>query len=136
MEVICPLKDQFTSNTSADNCVRFKWNNVLASTFFPKQSNWKHIVNEVITSCLSQSAVERVNGSCNSPILNVTFPWISRNPSVPLQILHRPVLAIKTPSFGTGRQVLSALKQIWRLFVLSIMAAVLSGIVIWFLVSV
>ncbi|KAL9963405.1 hypothetical protein ACROYT_G026915 [Oculina patagonica] len=47
-------------------------------------------------------------------------------------MLHRPVLAAKDASAGTAGQILRALEEIWQLFVLCLMAAILSGILIWF----
>ena len=133
LKVVCPSKDEYTS---ADNCVRFKWNHDFASSFFPKynQSNWKNRVNNIIHDCLDRSAVKGGNESCNVALVNVKFPLISLYPNITLmELQHSPVLAIKEAPFSTGRQILYAFQQIWQLFVLSIMAAVLSGIVIWFL---
>ncbi|KAL9963403.1 hypothetical protein ACROYT_G026913 [Oculina patagonica] len=47
-------------------------------------------------------------------------------------MLHRPVLAAKDASAGTAAQIMRALEEIWQLCVLCLMAAILSGILIWF----
>ena len=45
-------------------------------------------------------------------------------------------MAIKEESFSIGRQILHAFKQIWELIVICITGAMLSGIIIWFLVGI
>ena len=127
-----PSKDQ---NASIDGCVSFNW----IGDFFArhKQSEWNDTVNEIIEDCLSNYSKVNDTTGCNGPIVNVTFPLFSCSSNATL--LEREfssVLVIKEESFTTGRQIVHAFAQIWKLLVLCIIAAMLSGIVIWFLVGI
>lgn len=73
---------------------------------------------------------------CTEPVINITFPVISQNPKIPLKALPRPFLATKDTSPSTTSQVLSALGHIWKLFVFCLIAAAISGLMMWFLVSI
>ncbi|RMX42014.1 hypothetical protein pdam_00001218 [Pocillopora damicornis] len=129
VKVAHPSKDQ---NASIDGCVSFNW----IGDFFArhKQSEWNDTVNEIIEDCLSNYSKVNETTGCNGPIVNVTFPLFSCSSNATL--LEREfssVLVIKEESFTTGRQIVHAFAQIWKLLVLCIIAAMLSGIVIWFL---
>lgn len=131
VKVTCPSKDQITSN---DSCARFDWN----EEFFPKnkQSKWNETVKKIIHQCL-RSVVRKEDGGCNVPLVKVTFPLFScSSNSTLLEREFSSVLVIKEESFTTGRQIVHAFAQIWELLVLCIIAAMLSGIVIWFLVGI
>ena len=67
--------------------------------------------------------------------IHVTFPVISKSPNITFKRLPRPVLVVKETSSGTVSQMLRALGQIWKLFAFCLIAAALSGIIIWFFVS-
>lgn len=67
--------------------------------------------------------------------INFTFPVIS-NSRLFKQGLPTPMLFIKEVYSGKLREILSSLVKIWKLLVFCIMAAVTSGIIIWFLVSI
>ena len=132
VKVAHPSKDQ---NASIDGCVSFNW----IGDFFArhKQSEWNDTVNEIIEDCLSNYSKVNETTGCNGPIVNVTFPLFSCSSNATL--LEREfssVLVIKEESFTTGRQIVHAFAQIWELLVLCIIAAMLSGIVIWFLVGI
>ena len=64
-------------------------------------------------------------------------PLFSRPSNVTtLETEFYPLVAIKEESFPIGRQILHAFKQIWELVVICITGAMLSGIIIWFLVGI
>ena len=127
-----PSKDQ---NASINGCVRFNW----IEDFFARQrqSQWKNTVKDILQYCLSNYSKVNETTGCNGPIVNVTFPLFSCPSNFTL--LERevfPLVAIKEESFSIGRQILHAFKQIWELIVICITGAMLSGIIIWFLVGI
>ena len=132
VEVACPSEKQ-------NNYARIDWNNQFIFSFFPTQINqdWENEIRKMVNGCVWKNCAAVERERCKGPSVNITFPLISwfSNLNFSLEPLHRPVLAMIEPSSSTSRHVLQALQQIWQLFALSIMAAVLSGIVIWFLVS-
>ncbi|CAH3167219.1 unnamed protein product, partial [Porites lobata] len=67
--------------------------------------------------------------------INVSFPVISYDPrpNLTLKFLPSPVLAKKEISSNTARDVFIALSQTWKLLTFCLLAAVLSGIIVWFL---
>ena len=132
VKVAHPSKDQ---NASIDGCVRFNW----IEDFFARrwQSEWNYTVNYILQDCLSDYSKVNETTGCNSPIVNVTFPLFSSPSNCTL--FERevfPLVAIKEESFSIGRQILHAFKQIWELIVICIIGAMLSGIIIWFLVGI
>ena len=132
IKVAHPSKDQ---NASINGCVRFNW----IEDFFARQrqSQWKNTVKDILQYCLSNYSKVNETTGCNGPIVNVTFPLFSCPSNFTL--LERevfPLVAIKEESFSIGRQILHAFKQIWELIVICITGAMLSGIIIWFLVGI
>ena len=132
VKVAHPSKDQ---NASIDGCVRFNW----IEDFFARrwQSEWNYTVNDILQDCLSDYSKVNETTGCNGPIVNVTFPLFSCPSNFTL--FERevfPLVAIKEESFSIGRQILHAFKQIWELIVICITGAMLSGIIIWFLVGI
>ena len=132
VKVAHPSKDQ---NASINGCVRFNW----IEDFFARQrqSQWKNTVKDILQYCLSNYSKVNETTGCNGPIVNVTFPLFSCPSNFTL--LERevfPLVAIKEESFSIGRQILHAFKQIWELIVICITGAMLSGIIIWFLVGI
>ena len=132
VKVAHPSKDQ---NASIDGCVRFNW----IEDFFARrwQSEWNYTVKYILQDCLSDYSKVNETTGCNGPIVNVTFPLFSCPSNFTL--LERevfPLVAIKEESFSIGRQILHAFKQIWELIVICIIGAMLSGIIIWFLVGI
>ena len=128
-------------------CVTFDWKE-FGFSFLPENyEHWKENICSPAQLCLEKinstvpSTVLKNNTSCKRRPINVTFPVILSNPKpntsfIALKMLSRPVLAMKEVSSSTASQVLLALGQIWRLLAFCLMCAVLSGIMIWFLVSV
>ena len=132
VKVAHPSKDQ---NASIDGCVRFNW----IEDFFARQrqSQWKYTVKDILQYCLSDYSKVNETTGCNGPIVNVTFPLFSCPSNFTLlEAEFYPLVAIKEESFSIGRQILHAFKQIWELIVICIIGAMLSGIVIWFLVGI
>jgi len=113
-----------------DSCVKFHWDRRFEFGFFSKENHsLKGYVRNLTNNCLQHhSAV----GTKSCPALSVKFPLISRDPNITLNKLHRPVLATKEASTNTASQILRAFEKIWQLFILCLMAAMLSGILIWF----
>ena len=132
VKVAHPSKDQ---NASIDGCVRFNW----IEDFFARrwQSEWNYTVKYILQDCLSDYSKVNETTGCNGPIVNVTFPLFSC-PSNFILFEREvfPLVAIKEESFSIGRQILHAFKQIWELIVICIIGAMLSGIIIWFLVGI
>ena len=124
--------------------VRFHWDKRFQfPSVLPKDSeDWKDLVCR-FANCLLNSGNSSIKSSReNYPKLNhgswidVTFPVISESPNVTFKRLPRPVLGVKETSSGTAAsQMLRALGQIWTLFAFCLIAAALSGIIIWFFVS-
>lgn len=128
VEVVCPLE-------KGNDCVEFRWDHRFEFSFFPKKNHsLKSCVRNFTNYCLQHSAVE--TKSYQNPSVSVNFPFISGAPNITLGRLHRPVLATKEASASTASQILRAFEQIWQLFILCLMAAMLSGILIWFFVSI
>lgn len=129
VEVVHPLVKRTNS------CVRFRWNHKFEFSFFSKENHsWESYVNKSIYHCLQNHSAVGTK-SCESPAISVKFPSISRDPNITLNELHRPVLATKESSTNIASQILRAFEHIWQLFILCLMAAILSGILIWFFVS-
>ena len=127
-----PSKDQ---NASINDCMRFNW----TEEFFARQtqSKFNNTVNCILRGCLSNYSKVNDTTGCNGPIVNVTFPLFSWPSNVTtLETEFFPLVAIKEESFSIGRQILHAFKQIWELIVICITGAMLSGIIIWFLVGI
>ena len=132
VRVTHPSKDQ---NASINDCMRFNW----TEEFFARQtqSKFNNTVNCILRGCLSNYSKVNDTTGCNGPIVNVTFPLFSWPSNVTtLETEFFPLVAIKEESFSIGRQILHAFKQIWELIVICITGAMLSGIVIWFLVGI
>ena len=119
-----------------DSCPKFHWNRKFEFSFFSKENHsLESYVRNLINNCLqNHSAVETKR--CESSAISVNFPLMSRDPNITLNKLHRPVLATKETSTNTASQILRAFEKIWQLFILCLLAAMLSGIVIWFFVSI
>ena len=132
VRVAHPSKDQ---NASINGCVRFNW----IEEFFARQrqSKCNNTVKDILQDCLSNYSKVNDTTGCNGPIVNVTFPLFSWPSNVTtLDTVLFPLVAIKEESFSIGRQILHAFKQIWELIVICITGAMLSGIIIWFLVGI
>ena len=132
VRVAHPSKDHIAS---INGCVRFNW----IEEFFARQrqSKCNNTVKHILKGCLSNYSKVNDTTGCNGPIVNVTFPLFSRPSNVTtLETEFYPLVAIKEESFPIGRQILHAFKQIWELVVICITGAMLSGIIIWFLVGI
>lgn len=102
-----------------------------------EESVWENVVRKIVNdtnNCLESK--KRQNYCVTEAKIEITFPIISQKPKIPLRVLSRPYLATIETSTSAASQILSALAQIWKLFVFSLMAAAISGITIWFLVSI
>ena len=99
------------------------------------QSVWENITRS-ITKFTNFCLLKKNVSGCTKPVINITFPVISQNPTIPLKELPRPYLATKDTSPRMADQVVSALVHIWKLFVFCLIAAAISGLMIWFLVSI
>ena len=117
-----------------DSCMKFKWKRNFKFSFFDNYS-LENDFNNSINNCLQRHSKVGTN-SCGEAVISVKFPWISKDPNITLSKLHRPVLATKEASTNTACQILRAFEKIWKLFILCLMAAMLSGILIWFFVSI
>ena len=123
------------------SCVRFHWNKFQFSSFPPEdEEDLKNAICCVTNVCLrktNSSLLQNKTRCKQEPPINVTFPFISKDPlpNITFKRLPRPVLAMNDASLSTASHVLNALGQIWKLFAFCLMAAALSGIIIWFLVS-
>ena len=132
VRVAHPSMDQ---NALINGCVRFNW----IEEFFARQTQSKcnNTVRYILQDCLSDYSKVNDTTGCNGPIVNVTFPLFSWSSNVTtLETEFFPLVAIKEESFSIGRQILHAFKQIWELIVICITGAMLSGIIIWFLVGI
>ncbi len=126
------------------DCVNLKRDNKFPFQFIPEslkrnQTVWENVVREITNYtnyCIQKYLSKKGKRLCAEPVITITFPLISGNPRIPLQVLPRPYLATKEASFSIASQIVSALGQIWKLFVFCLMAAAISGIIIWFLVSI
>jgi len=103
-----------------------------------EESVWENVVRKIVNdtnNCLLES--KKCKNCCVTKAkIEITFPIISQKAKIPLKVLSRPYLATMETSTSAASQILSALAQIWKLFVFSLMAAAISGITIWFLVSI
>lgn len=101
-----------------------------------EESVWENVVRKIVNdtnNCLSKKGKK----SCVTEAkIEITFPIISQKVKIPLKVLSRPYLATMETSTNAASQILSALAQIWKLSVYSLMAAAISGITVWFLVSI
>ncbi|XP_020602243.1 uncharacterized protein LOC110041304 [Orbicella faveolata] len=122
------------------DCVKIIKDNKFPFGFFPEglereESVWENVVRKianVTNNCLK--AIKEDKRPCDhGPRMKITFPVISQNPTIPPKVLPRPYLATKENPTNAASQILSACAQIWKLFVFSLMAATISGIIIWFL---
>lgn len=99
------------------------------------ESVWENVVRKIANDT-NHCLIKKRKRSCVKPLVKITFPVISQKPKIQLTVLPRPYLATKETSTNATSQVLIALAQIWKLFVFSLMAAAISGVTIWFLVSI
>jgi len=121
-----------------DSCVEFNWTREFNFSFFSKKKHSLETekVYNSINKCLQNYSEVRTK-RCERAVIRVNFPWICREPNITLsKPLHRPVLATKEACTNTASQILRAFEKIWQLLILCLMAAMLSGILIWFLVSI
>ena len=119
-----------------NDCVKFRWNHEFEFSFFSKENHsLESYVRDLINNCLQNHSTVGTK-TCERPGISVNFPLISGDPNITLKELHRPVLATKEASTNTASQILRAFEQIWQLFILCLLAAMLSGILIWFFVSI
>ena len=110
----------------------------LPESFQREASVWENAVRKIANGTNECLVNQRKTSkrSCDTPVMKITFPVISQNPIITLKVLPRPYLATKDTSTNAAGQILSALMQIWTLFLFSLMAAAISGITIWFLVRI
>ena len=124
------------SGKQSRSCVRCQWEKLQFSFMeeyqFPNETAFCNMAHE----CFSGPSEN--NETCKKNKINFIFPVTSRSSNLTLfkQRLRFPILFIKEVSSGKLREILSSLVKIWRLLVFCIMAAVTSGIIIWFLVSI
>ena len=119
------------------SCVNFNWKTFNFSFLPGGEKKWKELVCSFITDGLEATNVSPLteNATCKWAI-NVSFPVISYDPrpNLTLKFLPSPVLAKKEISSNTARDVFIALSQTWKLLTFCLLVAVLSGIIVWFLV--
>ena len=119
------------------SCVNFNWKTFNFSFLPGGEKKWKERVCSYITTGLEDVNVSLLteNATCKWAI-NVSFPVISYDPrpNLTLKSLPSPVLAKKETSANTARDVFIALSQTWKLLTFCLLVAVLSGIIVWFLV--
>ena len=119
------------------SCVNFTWETFNFSFLPEGEKNWKERVCSHITKGLEAENVSLLteNATCKWAI-NVSFPVISYDPwpNLTLKFLPRPVLVKKGISSNTAKDVFIALSQTWKLLTFCLLVAVLSGIIVWFLV--
>ena len=131
------------------NCFEIKKNEEFPFEFLPEglkreESDWEDAIRKIandtnLNNCLARKIRRKPKRSkrCyNTSVVKITFPVISRKPKISLKVLPMPFLATKETSTNAASQILIALAQTWKLFALSLMAAAISGITIWFLVSI
>ena len=114
---------------------KFPFEFLSESTLKRNQSDWENITRS-ITKFTNFCLLKRNVNGCTKPVIKITFPVISRNPTIPLKVLPRPYLATKDTSSSMANQVACALVHMWKLFVFCLIAAAISGLMIWFLVSI
>ena len=119
------------------SCVNFTWETFNFSFLPEGEMNWTERVCRYITTGLKAANVSPLtdNATCKWAI-NVSFPVISEDPwpDLTLKVLPRPVLAQKETSSNTAKDVFTALSQTWKLLTFCLLVAVLSGMIVWFLV--
>ncbi len=124
------------------DCVNLKMNTKFPFKFIPesaKRDQAEEAVQKITNYtnyCLQKKFSNNGTRLCKKPVVTINYPLISGNPRIQLQLLPRPYLATKESSSSTSNEVLRALGQIWKLFVFCLIAAAISGVVIWFLVSI
>ena len=89
-------------------CVNFKKDNEFSFTFLPKdlkhnQTVWENAVRQ-ITNYTNNCLLNRTKTPCKTPVITITYPVISANPRIPLQVLPKPYLATKEASTSTDSQ--------------------------------
>ena len=99
------------------------------------QSVWENITRS-ITKFTNICLLKKNVSDCRKPVIIINFPVISQNPKILLRVLPRPYLATKDTSPNMANQVVSSLGHVWKMFVFCLIAAAISGLVIWFLVSI
>jgi len=117
------------------SCVNFTWETFNFSFLPEGEKNWKERVCSYINKGLKAVNVSLLteNATCKWAI-NVSFPVIGTWPNLTLKVLLHPVLVKKEISSNTAKDVLTALSQTWKLLTFCLLVAVLSGIIVWFLV--
>ncbi|KAL9979005.1 hypothetical protein ACROYT_G016595 [Oculina patagonica] len=121
------------------DCVNLKMNTKFPFKFIPesvKRDQAEEAVQKITNYtnyCLQKNLSNNGTRLCKKPVVTINYPLISGNPRIQLQVLPRPYLATKESSSSTSNEVLRALGQIWKLFVFCLIAAAISGVVIWFL---
>ena len=123
------------------DCIKFEKDNEFSFDFLPDnlrrdQTVWENAIRKItnyINDCFQRQLFKKSNSSCPETDIIIKFPFISANPTIPLQVLPRPYLATRDSSSSALSQVLV---QIWKLIIFCMMAAAISGVVIWFLVSI
>ena len=117
------------------SCVNFTWKTFNFSFLPEGEKNWKKRICKRITKDLKAKDVSLLteNSNCKCAI-NVSFPVIGTCPNLTLKELPQPVLVKKEISSNTAKDVLTALSQTWKLLTFCLLVAVLSGIIVWFLV--
>lgn len=123
------------------DCVTFIKNNKFPYDFLSElslkrnQSVWENITRS-ITKFTNICLLKKNVSGCTRPVINIYFPVISQKPKIALKVLPRPYLATKDTSPNMANQVVSSLGHVWKLFVICLIAAAISGLMIWFLVSI
>ena len=133
-----------SENQSNCSCIGFLWEEFKFESVLSKDSQfqWKDQVCRVANSCVQSlatrsSSLFRNNKECSEqPLINVSFPVIAQYPNLTFKRNLRPFLAEKEKKNAITTQVFEALRKIWKLFVFCLIAAALSGIIIWFFVSI
>lgn len=123
------------------SCFKIIKNEKFPFEFLPKglkreESVWENVVRKIVNDTNNCLIKKRKKSCVTETKIEITFPIISQKATIPLKVLSRPYLATMETSTNAASQILSALTQLWKLFVFSLMAAAISGITIWFLVSI
>lgn len=123
------------------DCVTFIKDNEFPFDFLSElslkrnQSVWENITRS-ITKFTNICLLKKNVSGCTKPVININFPVISQNPKIVLKVLPRPYLATRDTSPSMANQVVSSLGHVWKLPVFCLIAAAISGVVIWFFVSI
>ena len=126
-----------SKNRSICSCIGFLWEEFNFESVLAKDSQfWKDQVCRVANSCVQSLAIRSSKECSEQPLINVSFPVISQYPNLTFKGNLRPFLAGKEKYNGITTQVFEALRKIWKLFVFCLIAAALSGIILWFFVSI